>query len=56
MDRNETVRISRSAAFDGLTETDVNMVLVQYCIGQGKKGSYYKSFNSKKIWLGNGKI
>lgn len=31
MDRNETVRISRLAAFDGLTETDVNMVLMQYC-------------------------
>ena len=27
MDRNETVRISRLAAFGGLTETDVNMVL-----------------------------
>ena len=30
MDRNETVRISRLAAFGGLTETDVNMMLMQY--------------------------
>ena len=36
MDRNETVRISRLAAFGGLTETDVYMVLMQYCIEQGK--------------------
>lgn len=36
MDRNETVRILRLAAFGGLTETDVNMVLMQYCIEQGK--------------------
>ncbi len=41
MDRNETVRISRLAAFGGLTETDVNMVLMQYCIEQGKP--YYET-------------
>jgi hypothetical protein len=41
MDRNETVRISRLAAFGGLTETDVNMMLMQYCIGQGKP--YYET-------------
>ena len=36
MDRDETVRISRLAAFGGLTEADVNMVLMQYCMEQGK--------------------
>lgn len=41
MDRNETIRISRLAAFGGLTETDVNMVLMQYCIEQGKP--YYET-------------
>jgi hypothetical protein len=41
MDRNETVRISSFAAFGGLTETDVNMVLMQYCIEQGKP--YYET-------------
>lgn len=41
MDRNETVRISRLAAFGGLTKTDVNMVLMQYCIEQGKP--YYET-------------
>lgn len=41
MDRNETVRISRLAAFGGLTETDVHMVLMQYCLEQGKP--YYET-------------
>lgn len=41
MDRNGTVRISRLAAFGGLTETDINMVLMQYCIEQGKP--YYET-------------
>lgn len=41
MDRNETVRISSFAALGGLTETDVNMVLMQYCIEQGKP--YYET-------------
>lgn len=36
MDRNETVRISRLAAFGGLTESDANIVLMQYCIEHGK--------------------
>ncbi len=36
MDRDETVRISRLAAFGGLTESDANMVLMQYCIEHGK--------------------
>ena len=41
MDRNETIRISRLAAFGGLTKTDVDMVLMQYCIEQGKP--YYET-------------
>ena len=36
MDRNETVRISRLVTFDRLTESDANMVLMQYCIEHGK--------------------
>lgn len=41
MDRNETVRISRLAAFGGLTESDANMVLMQYCIEH--KMPYYET-------------
>lgn len=37
MDRNETVRISRLAAFGGLTESDASIVLMQYCMGQERK-------------------
>lgn len=36
MDRNETVRISRLAAFGGLTESDASIVLIQYCMEHGK--------------------
>lgn len=36
MDRNETVRISRLAAFGGLTESDASIVLMQYCMEHGK--------------------
>lgn len=36
MDRNETVRISRLAAFGGLTERNANMVLMQYCMEHEK--------------------
>lgn len=41
MDRDETVRISRLAAFGGLTESDANIVLMQYCIEHGKP--YYET-------------
>ena len=41
MDREETVRISRLAAFGGLTESDASMVLMQYCIEHGKP--YYET-------------
>lgn len=37
MDRNETVRISRLAAFGGLTSTDVSVLLVQYCVAEHNK-------------------
>lgn len=36
MDRNETVRISRLAAFGGLTESGASIVLMQYCMEHGK--------------------
>lgn len=41
MDRDETVRISRLAAFGGLTESDASVVLMQYCIEHGKP--YYET-------------
>lgn len=41
MDRDETVRISRLAAFGGLTESDASIVLMQYCIEHGKP--YYET-------------
>ena len=37
MDRNETVRISRLAAFGGLTSTDISVLLVQYCVAEHNK-------------------
>lgn len=41
MDREETVRISRLAAFGGLTESDASILLMQYCIEHGKP--YYET-------------
>lgn len=41
MDRDETVRISRLANFGGLTESDVNIVLMNYCLEHGKP--YYET-------------
>lgn len=41
MDREETIRISKLANFGGLTEADVNMVLMQYCIEHKKP--YYET-------------
>lgn len=41
MDRDETVRISRLAAFGGLTESDASILLMQYCIEHGKP--YYET-------------
>lgn len=37
MDRNETVRISRLAAFGGLTSTDISILLMQYCVAEHNK-------------------
>lgn len=41
MDRNEVVRISRLVAFGGLTETEVNILLMQYCLEHNKP--YYET-------------
>lgn len=51
MDRNETVRISRLAAFGGLTESDASIVLMQYCIEHGKP--YYETTMFVTNVLGN---
>ena len=37
MDRDEIVRISRLAAFGGLTSSDVSILLVQYCVVEHNK-------------------
>lgn len=36
MVREEVVRISRLAAFGGLTDVDVTLVLMNYCLEHGK--------------------
>ena len=36
MGRNEVVRISRLVAFGGLTEMDVNILLMNYCLEHDK--------------------
>lgn len=36
MNRNEVVRISRLVAFGGLTETEVSILLMQYCLEHNK--------------------
>lgn len=41
MDRDEVVRISRLVAFGGLTETEVSILLMQYCLEHNKP--YYES-------------
>jgi hypothetical protein len=41
MDRDETVRISRLVANNSITIGDISMVLMQYCIEQGKP--YYET-------------
>lgn len=41
MDRDETVRISRLVANNSITTGDISMVLMQYCIEQGKP--YYET-------------
>ena len=41
MGRDEVVRISRLAAFGGLTEMDINILLMNYCLEHGKP--YYET-------------
>lgn len=41
MGRDEVVRISRLAAFGGLTEMDMNILLMDYCLEHGKP--YYET-------------
>lgn len=36
MGRDEVVRISRLVAFGGLTEMDINILLMNYCLEHGK--------------------
>ena len=40
MNRDEVIRISRLAAFGGLTETEVSILLMQYCLEHNKP--YYE--------------
>lgn len=37
MIRDEIVRIDKLAAFGGLTETDITLVLLNYCLEHGKE-------------------
>lgn len=41
MSRDEVVRISRLVAFGGLTEMDINILLMNYCLEHSKP--YYKT-------------
>lgn len=54
MDRNEVVRISRLVAFGGLTETEVNILLMQYCLEHNKP--YYESTVFVTLLLKSGDI
>lgn len=36
MDRDETIRISKLAHFGGLSEADINSVLMNYCLEHNK--------------------
>ena len=51
MDRDETVRISRLAAFNRLSESDASVLLMQYCIEHGKP--YYETTIFVTNVLGN---
>nr|DAS05485.1 MAG TPA: hypothetical protein [Crassvirales sp.] len=54
MDRNEVVRISRPVAFGGLTETEVSILLMQYCLEHNKP--YYEPAVSVTLLLKSGNI
>lgn len=52
MGRNEVVRISRLVAFGGLTEMDVNILLMNYCLEHSKP--YYETTVFITFLLKNG--
>ena len=54
MDRDEVVRISRLVAFGGLTEMDVNILLMNYCLEHGKP--YYETTVFVTLLLKSGNI
>lgn len=54
MNRNEVVRISRLVAFGGLTETEVSVLLMQYCLEYNKP--YYESTVFITLLLKSGDI
>ena len=54
MDRDEVVRISRLVAFGGLTEMDINILLMNYCLEHGKP--YYETTVFVTLLLKSGNI
>lgn len=52
MSRDEVVRISRLVAFGGLTEMDINILLMNYCLEHGKP--YYETIVFITILLKQG--
>lgn len=54
MNRNEVVRISRLVAFGRLTETEVSILLMQYCLEHNKP--YYESTVFVTLLLKSGDI
>lgn len=52
MGRDEVVRISRLVAFGGLTEMDVNILLMNYCLEHNKP--YYETTVFITFLLKNG--
>lgn len=51
MDRNEVVRIAKLAALNTVTESDINIVLISYCLECGKP--YYETALFVTHLLGN---
>ena len=54
MGRNEVVRISRLVAFGGLTEMDIDILLMNYCLEHGKP--YYETTVFVTLLLKSGNI
>jgi hypothetical protein len=52
MGRDEAVRISRLVAFGGLTEMDINILLMNYCLEHSKP--YYETAVFSTILLKQG--